>query len=76
MATTSQKIREHDVVRLRHRVGKWPAAQEGTVLAEKGQWRLVEFADDRGVMLDLVSVREGDLDVVWKPGWPDSPNHR
>jgi hypothetical protein len=70
MATTSQEIREHDVVQLRHRVGKWPAAQSGTVLAERGPWRLVEIADDSGEMLDLISVHERDLDVLWKPGWP------
>jgi hypothetical protein len=76
MATTGQRIREHDVVRLRQRVGKWPAAEEGTVLDEKGSWRLVELADDEGVTLDLISVREGDLDVVWKLGWPAPPHHR
>jgi len=75
MATTSQEIREHDVVRLRRGVGKWAAAREGTVVAEKGNWRLVEIADDRGVTLDLISVREADLDVVWKPGWPAPPSH-
>ena len=64
MNTTSRKIREHDVVRLKHGVGKWPARQKGTVLAEKENWRLVEIADDRGVMLDLLSVEEGHLETT------------
>jgi len=69
MATISQDIRELDVVKLKRSVGGWPAQRQGTVLEEKDQWRLVEIADSQGVMLDLLSVREEDLDLVWKPGW-------
>jgi hypothetical protein len=39
----------------------------------KDSWRLVEIADEQGVTLDLISIREGDLDLVWKPGWPTDP---
>lgn len=65
MAAVGHKIHEHDVVRLQRQLGGWPEGQQGTVVAEKGRWKLVEIADDRGVMLDLVSAAEGDLDVVW-----------
>jgi hypothetical protein len=70
MTITAHKIREHDVVRLKQPAGKWPAGKEGTVLAVKDGWELVELADDQGVTLDLISVRESDLDLAWKPGWP------
>jgi len=55
MDAASRKIRKHDVVRPKHGVGKWPARQKGAVLAEKEDWRPVEIADDRSVMLDLSS---------------------
>jgi hypothetical protein len=61
----SHKIREHDVVGLKHGVGKWPARQKGTVLAEKDDWKLVEIADSQGAMLDLISVPESDLVIGW-----------
>lgn len=67
MATIDHKIHEHDVVRLERPFGRWPEGQQGTVVAEKGRWKLVEIADDQGAMLDLVSAAEGDLDVVWSP---------
>lgn len=73
MAIATHKIHEHDVVRLRQPVGEWPVGEEGTVLAVKDDWKLVEIADEQGVMLDLISIREGDLDLVWKPGWPTDP---
>lgn len=68
MATVGHKIHEHDVVRLQRRFGRWPEGRQGTVVAEKGHWKLIEIADDQGVILDLVSAAEGDLDVVWSPG--------
>lgn len=63
METVRHKIQEHDVVRLRRGVGRWPAQQKGTVLGEKDDWKLVEIADDRGVMLDLISIRESELEI-------------
>jgi hypothetical protein len=72
MAIAAQKIQEHDVVQLRERVGRWPAGHEGTVIAEKGMWKQIEIADDQGVMLDLISVAEPMLELVWSPR-PDAP---
>jgi len=66
MATVDQRIREHDVVTLRRRIGSWPSGREGTVVATKGSWKLVEIADEQGAMLDLISVVESDLDVIWR----------
>jgi len=65
---TIQKIHEHDVVRLRRQVKSWPVGQEGTVVAEKGPWKLIEVADEQGAALDFISVGERDLDVIWKNG--------
>ena len=65
MAIATPRIHEHDSVRLRRQVGRWPAGQGGAVVAEKGIWKLIEIADDRGVMLDLISVAETDLELVW-----------
>jgi hypothetical protein len=68
MATIGQQIREHDVVTLRRQIGSWPSGQEGTVVAEEGPWKLIEIADEQGAMLDLISVLDVDLDVIWKVG--------
>ena len=74
MATVGQQIHEHDVVKLRRQTGTWPAGQEGTVVGVKGPWKLIEIADDRGSMLDLISVADDDLAVIWScnqwSGWP------
>jgi hypothetical protein len=67
MAIAAQKIQENDVVQLRERVGQWPAGREGTVIAEKGAWKLLEIEDDQGVMLDLISVAEPMLELIWSP---------
>lgn len=66
-ATPPERIGEHDVVRLWRQVKSWPIGQEGTVVAEKGEWKLLEIADERGVTLDFLSVPDRDLDVVWTP---------
>ena len=57
MATVKQAIREHDVVELLDDIGKWPAGTVGTVLDERGESKLVEIADERGVTLDYVVVQ-------------------
>jgi hypothetical protein len=67
MATVRQQINEHDVVKLRRQVGSWPAGEEGTVVDVRGSWKLIEIADEQGAMLDLISVADSDLDVIWKP---------
>jgi hypothetical protein len=37
------------------------------VIAEKGVWKQIEIANDQGVMLDLISVVEPMLELVWSP---------
>lgn len=64
---TVQQIHEHDVVRLRRPVGSWLIGREGTVVAEKAEWKLIEIADEQGAALDFVSVVDSDLDVIWRP---------
>ncbi len=70
MATVKQMIRENDAVELLDAVDKvdldgiWPAGTGGTVVSERGEWRLVEIADERGVTLDYVSVPETRLTLV------------
>jgi hypothetical protein len=68
MATADRKIGEHDVVKLRRQIGLWPSGQEGTVVAERGSWKLIEIADAQGATRDFISVPDADLDVVWKAG--------
>lgn len=66
MATVSTRIRENDVVELRKPVGNWPAGRIGAVVSERGVSKLIEIADDRGQMLDLISVSESDLKLIEK----------
>jgi hypothetical protein len=66
MAITKQTIKEIDVVELLDSVGGWPAGTVGTVVHDLGQWKQIEISDDRGVMLDLVSVQAPQLRLVAK----------
>lgn len=74
MATVKQTIRENDAVELLEAVeavdaaGSWPAGTIGTVVSERGEWKLVEIAEDRppGRTLDLISVAEARLKLVAK----------
>jgi hypothetical protein len=66
MAITKQAIKEIDVVELLGDVGDWPVGTVGTVVHDLGQWKQIEISDDRGVMLDLVSVEEPRLRLVAK----------
>jgi hypothetical protein len=67
MATVKQAIRENDAVELLDPVakvdagGKWPAGTVGAVVSERGEWKLVEIANERGVTLDYVSVSAARL---------------
>ena len=67
-----QAIHEPDVVALTQAVdkvegvGKWPAGTTGTVVSERGELKLIEISDDRGVMLDLISQTEDQLELVTK----------
>jgi hypothetical protein len=68
--TVKQMIRENDAVELLDAVdkvdldGTWPAGTVGTVVSERGESKLVEIADERGVTLDYVSVLEARLKLV------------
>lgn len=68
--TVKQVVRENDAVELLDAVdkvdldGTWPAGTIGTVVSERGELKLVEIADERGVTLDYVSVPEARLKLV------------
>jgi hypothetical protein len=64
MATVKQAIRENDVVEFVHSAGEWPAGTSGTVVDERGEHKLVEISDEKGQMLDLVSVPELRLKLI------------
>lgn len=66
MATVKQRIGENDVVELREPIKRWPAGRGGTVVAENGDWKLIEISDDRGVALDFISAQEPQLRLVAK----------
>jgi hypothetical protein len=52
-----------DVVELRAESGRWPAGTTGTILEVRDDTTLVEIADDRGHMLDLLTVPAAALAV-------------
>jgi hypothetical protein len=70
MTIVKQAIHEHDVVALTQAVnkdegvGEWPAGTTGTVVGERGEHKLVEISDANGVMLDLVSQTEDQLELI------------
>lgn len=66
MATVKHAIGEVDYVELLDAVGRWPAGTRGTVVDERGEWKQIEIADDRGQMLDLISVAEAQLKLICK----------
>jgi hypothetical protein len=67
-----QAIHENDYVELTQAVdkvegtGQWPAGTIGAVVSEHDQHKLIEISDDRGVMLDLISQTEAQLELVAK----------
>jgi hypothetical protein len=64
MVTVKQAIKEHGFVELLDSVERWPAGTMGTVVSERGESKLVEIADERGVTLDYVSVAAARLKPV------------
>lgn len=66
MATVKQAIRENDVVEMLEAVGRWPAGRIGAVVSDYGDVKLIEIADERGEMLDLVQVPEPRLRLISK----------
>lgn len=66
MTTVKHAIGELDVVELLDQVGQWPAGTIGAVVSDHGEVKLLEIADDQGVMLDLISVAEPRLKLISK----------
>jgi hypothetical protein len=68
MATVKQAIQENDVVRLRERVGDWPAGTEGTAISIYDDAALVEVSEDvpPGRALDTFVVPANLLEVTWR----------
>ena len=64
MRTAHLQITENDYVELSRDLGQWPAGSRGTAVSDHGSWKLVEISDDRGQMLDLLEVDEGDLRLI------------
>jgi hypothetical protein len=68
MAIVKHAIEEHDVIELLDPVGKWPAGRIGAVVGDYGAVKMVEIADDHGVMLDFIQVAEDRLRLIAKHG--------
>ncbi len=64
MAITKRAIGEHDVVELIDPVGQWPTGKMGAVVSDYGDVKLVEIADNQGVMLDLIQVPEARMKLI------------
>jgi hypothetical protein len=65
-AVVKQAIKENDVVELLDGVDRWPAGTSGTVVSERGEWKLIEISDERGIALDYISAPEPRLKLVAK----------
>jgi hypothetical protein len=66
MPTVSHMIRENDVVEILDASGSWPPGRIGAVVSDYGDVKLVEIADEQGVMLDLIQVAEPRLKLISK----------
>jgi hypothetical protein len=66
MATVKQALHENDVVELLDSIGQWPAGRLGAIVSDYGDVKLVEIADEKGVMLDLIQVAEPRLKLISK----------
>jgi hypothetical protein len=68
MTTVKHAIHENDFVELLDKVDEWPAGTTGTVVAEKGDGKLVEISDHEnwGATLDMISVDESRLKLIAK----------
>lgn len=66
MASVKQTIHDNDVVALRYRVGRWRAGTIGAVVSERGEHKLIEIADEQGVMQEFISQPESALELVSK----------
>jgi len=68
MAITKRAIGEYDVIELIDQIGQWPTGRMGAVVSDYGDVKLVEIADDQGIMLDLIQVPEARMRLVAKHG--------
>lgn len=66
MTSVKHAIGEHDVIELLDGVGKWGSGTIGAVVSDHGDSKLIEIADDRGIMLDLIEVAEDRLRLIAK----------
>jgi hypothetical protein len=66
MATAERTLRENDVVELIDPIGPWPAGRLGAIVSDYDDVKLVEIADEEGVMLDLIQVAEPSLKLISK----------
>ncbi len=66
MAAVRQALRENDVVELVDPIGQWPAGRLGAIVSDYGDVKLVEIADEEGIMLDLIQVAEAHLKLISK----------
>ena len=66
MATVEHAIKENDVVEFTRPIGRWTEGRRGTVVSDYGDVKLIEVSDDRGQMLDLISVPERQLRLIAK----------
>lgn len=64
MAVSQTRIAEFDVVQLKRDIGIWQAGIEGAVVSDHGSSKLIEISDERGQELDMLEVREEDLELV------------
>ena len=64
MATVQSQITENDYVEFACSQGKWPAGTRGTAVSDHGISKLIEISNERGEMLDLVEVLEGELRLI------------
>lgn len=64
MATVKTQITENDYVEFACAQGNWPARTRGTAVSDHGALKLIEISNERGEMLDLVEVFEGDLRLI------------
>lgn len=64
MAVSQTRIAEFDVVQLKRDIGIWQAGIKGAVVSDHGSSKLIEISDERGQELDMLEVREEDLELV------------
>lgn len=62
----AEQIEEIDIVALKEPLGNWPAGTRGTVVADHGDFKIIEISNERGEALDLPEVPVTNLLLVKK----------